>query len=129
MSDMRDTIKNHNDFNMPDDCLVAHSAYFLVRARKTKTPCDARYGLTVTKRIFRHAVERNLAKRKLRDWIRFNEKLLNDGLDYIFFARAPILDASREDGRRAMMRALKHIRITARCIKKSKKSQPVAQLD
>ena len=69
-----------------------------------------RYGLTVTKRTFKLAVHRNRAKRLLRDWVRFNEKCLRPDMDYVFIARRPILDATREDGRSAMARALTYLK-------------------
>ena len=46
------------------------------------------------------------AKRLLRDWVRFNEGLLLPDMDYVFVARHAILDATRDDGRDAMARAL-----------------------
>ena len=103
---MRDTIKNHNDFLMTDENPIAKSVYFIIRMKPCVIPNKPRYGLTVTKRTFKFAVHRNRAKRLLRDWIRFNEKRLRGDMDYVFIARRPILDATREDGRTAMARAL-----------------------
>lgn len=110
MPDMRDTIKNHQDFIVQEDDLNARCAMFFVRARPTKFSDGARYGLIVTKRLFRHAVDRNRSKRLLRDWIRFNEKNMHPDLDYIFIARAAILNATRTDGRVAMRKALGYIK-------------------
>lgn len=107
---MRKTIKKHSDFMMPDDGPVARSPYFLIRAGATRFPDGARFGITATKRTFRHAVDRNRAKRKLRDWIRFNDKYLLDNLDYVFIARGAIIDATRPDGRASMGRALRYIK-------------------
>ena len=76
-------------------------------------PDNPRYGLTATKKTFKFAVERNRAKRLLRDWVRFNEKYLRPDMDYVFVARRPILGASREDGRGAMARALSHLKKNA----------------
>jgi len=106
---MRDTIKNHKDFAAGENDPTARSALFLVRAKPAKFPDDARYGLIVTKRTFKLAVDRNRAKRMLRDWLRFNEKWLRPELDYIFIARRAILNASRLDGRVAMKKALRYI--------------------
>ena len=103
---MRDTIKRHEDFIMQPTDPVAHSSYFLVRAKSAKFPDDARYGITVTKKTFKHAVDRNRAKRMLRDWIRFNEKLMRPDWDYVFIVRRGIMDATREEGREAMRKAL-----------------------
>ncbi|MBQ8294700.1 MAG: ribonuclease P protein component [Alphaproteobacteria bacterium] len=107
---MRDTIKAHKDFLMADGDPSARSAFFLIRAKTARFADNPRYGLTVTKRTFRHAVDRNRAKRLLRDWVRFNEKLLRPDLDYVFIARRAILDATRTDGRVAMKKALNYLR-------------------
>ncbi len=106
---MRNTIKNHNDFLMADDAPTARCGYFLIRAQNTRFQDGARYGLTATKKTFRLAVQRNRAKRLLRDWIAFNEKLLVPEFDYVFIARRGILDATREEGREAMRKALRYI--------------------
>jgi len=106
---MRNTIKNHNDFLTADNDPTARSAFFLVRAKPAKFPDDPRYGLTATKKTFKFAVDRNRAKRKLRDWIRFNESLLLAQYDYVFIARRAILNASRTDGRVAMKKALRYM--------------------
>lgn len=107
---MRNTIKLHKDFLPSAEDLDARCVWFFVRAKKTKTPDDARYGLIVTKKTFRYAVERNRAKRLLRDWIRFNENQMLPEFDYVFIARHPILEAGREDGRTAMKKALNYIK-------------------
>ena len=109
---MRNTIKNHNDFAITPDDFSGMSAYFIVRAKYAKYPNDARYGLIVTKRTFKHAVDRNRAKRLLRDWIRCHEDMMLTNLDYIFVARTPILKATRDEGRLAMRKALHWIKKT-----------------
>ena len=83
---MRDTIKNHKDFFMTDSDPVALSPYFVVRAKMAKFPDDPRYGVMATKRTFKLAVQRNRAKRLLRDWIRFNADLMAPEYDYVFIA-------------------------------------------
>lgn len=106
----RDTIKNHTDFAMGENDPNARCAYFLVRAKLAKFPDDARYGIIVTKKTFKHAVDRNRAKRLLRDWIAFNEKMLRPEWDYVFVVRRAILDADRTSGRVAMKKALHYLR-------------------
>ena len=103
---MRDTIKKHEDFARTPDDLSGMSAFFIARAKPAKYPDDARYGLVVTKKTFKHAVDRNRAKRLLRDWIAYNEKYMLANMDYVFIARHKILDATRNDGRDAMRKAL-----------------------
>ncbi|MDW2958911.1 MAG: ribonuclease P protein component [Alphaproteobacteria bacterium] len=106
----RDTIKNHTDFAMGENDPTARCAYFLVRAKTAKFPNDARYGIIVTKKTFKHAVDRNRAKRLLRDWIAFNEKMMRPEWDYVFIIRRAILDADRTAGRVAMKKALHYLR-------------------
>ena len=106
---IRDTIKKHEDFAAGDNDLTARCAYFLVRCKDAKYPDDARYGLIVTKKTFKHAVDRNRAKRMLRDWIEHNEKMLSPEWDYIFVARRDILTADRLSGRTAMKKALHYL--------------------
>ncbi len=110
---MRNTIKNHDDFIMTDENPKALSPFFVVRAKPAKFPNDPRVGFTATKKTFRHAVDRNLAKRKMRDWVRAQESRLLPNMDYVFIARHAIGDASRDDGRAAMARALHYIARTA----------------
>ena len=109
---MRKTIKNHADFAVTPDDLSGLSSYFIVRAKNAKYPNDARYGLVVTKRTFKHAVDRNRAKRLLREWIRFHQHMMLPDMDYIFIARAPILKATRDEGYTAMRKALHWIKKT-----------------
>ncbi len=107
---IRDTIKRHEDFAMGENDPVGKCAYFLVRAKPAKYPDDARYGLIVTKKTFKHAVDRNRAKRLIRDWIAFNERMMRPEWDYVFIIRRAILDADRTSGRVAMKKALNYLR-------------------
>ena len=106
---MRDTIKKHSDFLVGPDDPSARSTFFVVRAQNTHFPDGARVGFTATKHTFKLAVDRNRAKRLMRDWARFCEDLMVSEFDYIFIARPPILTATRDEGREAMTKALKHI--------------------
>ena len=94
MATMRNTIKNHKDFTIENEDATARCAYCLIRARHIRFPGDPQYGLVVTKRTFRNAVDRNRAKRLLREWIRQNERHMRDDLDYVFIARSMILTAT-----------------------------------
>lgn len=106
----RNTIKKHEDFAMGDGDLTAKSAYFLVRAKIAKIPGDARYGMIVTKKTYKHAVDRNRAKRMLRDWIAHNEHMMRPEWDYVFIIRRAMLEADRTSGRVAMKKALHYLR-------------------
>jgi len=78
--------------------------------RPARIADDPQYGLTVTKRTFKHAVDRNRAKRLMRDWLRFNERMMRPDCDYVFIIRRGILGASRTDGRTALKKALHYLR-------------------
>ena len=95
---------------MGENAPVAKSQFFLVRAKNAKIPDDARYGIIVTKKTFKHAVDRNRAKRLIRDWIAFNEKMMMPNWDYVFVIRRAILEADRTTGRVAMKKALNYLR-------------------
>ena len=107
---MRSTIKKHVDFAMADDAPKFICDFFIAKARPTKWPDDARYGITATKRTFKLAVNRNRAKRRLRAWLRSSESALNPALDYVFIARSGIADAKLPDGVDQMKRALKKLK-------------------
>ena len=104
----RKTIRNHKDFLTTPDDPVFINHFFIVKA-KSAAKKDSRYGIIVSKRTFKLAVLRNRAKRRLRDWIAYNEHLMLPNKDYVFIGRVSILECSREDGRRKMAHALKKI--------------------
>ena len=106
----RDTIKNHADFVAGENDPTARCAYFLIRAKAAKYPDNPKYGLIVTKKTFKHAVDRNRAKRLIRDWIAHNEKMMRDTWDYIFVIRRDILNADRASGREAMRKAMHYLK-------------------
>lgn len=105
----RKTIRNHNDFFMPQNGLVARTDFFMVRAKTAKFSDSPRYGIVVTKKVFKLANERNRAKRRLRDWIAYNEDFMLPDLDYTFIAYDKILMCSRETARKCMESAIKKI--------------------
>jgi len=105
----RKTIRDHKDFliSLGDFKVVSYN--LTVKAKPAKIPGDARYGVVAAKKYFKLAVDRNRAKRMLRDWIAANENLMLPELDYIFIARDPILTRKRDPGRKEMGRSLKKI--------------------
>ena len=105
----RKTIRNHNDFLMPRNGLVARTDFFMVRAKTAKFSDSPRYGIVVTKKVFKLANERNRAKRRLRDWVAYNEDFMLPDLDYTFIASDKILTCSRETARKCMEFAIKKI--------------------
>jgi ribonuclease P protein component len=58
---------------------------------------DRRVGVVVSKRVFRRAVDRNRAKRLLREAFRLNRALLKPGVNVILAARAGIAGKSSRD--------------------------------
>ena len=116
----RKTIRNHRDFIVPFTDLAASNDCFWVKAKTAKIPDDARYGIITSKKNFKLAVQRNRAKRLMRDWIAFNENLMIDDLDYVFIPRFPVLNIVRDDGRKKMQKSLKKIaKIYKQNVKKS----------
>ena len=105
----RKTIRNHRDFLTARDAVHVCTDCVVVKVKPAKYPCDARYGLVVPKKMFKKAVDRNRAKRLLRDWIAHHEDLMLDKYDYIFISRDIILDCSRIFGRYEIGRALRKI--------------------
>ena len=106
---MRNTIKKHSDFIMPETCLVAKTVFFIAKANKTKFPNDARFGLIATKKTFPLATQRNRAKRLLRAWLNETEYLLNPEKDYVFIARSSILSADKSTGINSLKKALSEL--------------------
>lgn len=105
----RKTIRSHKDFFTPRENPGIGGNLFVIKIKPAKIPNDARYGLIVSKRIFKLAVQRNRVKRMMRDWIYVNEDLMMPDFDYIFILREPVLGVKRDDGRREMQIKLKKL--------------------
>ena len=116
----RKTIRNHKDFFVSPDNPRTITDFFIIKAKTAKIPDKPRYGLIASKRSFKLAVQRNRAKRLMRDWICANEDLMVDTMDYIFILRGGILNANREDGRIRTQVALTKI---SKAYKKNAKNQ------
>ena len=110
----RKTIIKHEDFMTPPDTITGRSEFFFIKTRLAKYPKDPRYGLVASKRMFKLAVDRNRAKRLLRDWIEFNQDLMLPALDYIFLATPKIFAAQRDAARELMRKSLRRIAIIYR---------------
>lgn len=104
-----DTIKKHKDFITSLDTTILRSGNFTLKIKPASNTNGAHYGIVASKRFFRLAVERNRAKRLLRDWLAFNEDLMNENFDYIFMAEHGILNVKREEGRQEMANVLKKV--------------------
>ncbi|MCQ2574514.1 MAG: ribonuclease P protein component [Alphaproteobacteria bacterium] len=94
---------------MPFDCASASTDFFTTKAKPICYQRDSRYGIVISKKIFKLAIERSRAKRLLRDWIAYNENLMQEGYDYIFIAKINILNTDRETGRTTVKNALEKI--------------------
>ena len=105
----RDTIKNHSDFFTLPKYPSARNDIFILKTKPAKNPGLGRFGLVVTKKTFKLAVDRNRAKRLLRDWIGFYERFMLPDVDYIFIAKHEILDADRHTGHKNMRNTLQKI--------------------
>lgn len=105
----RKTIRNHKDFYAPNQDLAVHLSWGIVKAKAAMIPGDARYGIISAKKTFKLAVDRNRAKRLVRDWISYNEDKMLPDLDYIFILRSGILETSREKGRKDLSKAFNNI--------------------
>jgi ribonuclease P protein component len=103
---MRQTIRKYKDFIAGENDPMVKTPIFIVRCRPTLWSGDAKYGLIASKKTFAHAHDRNRAKRLLRVWVRACESDMNPKMDYIFIARATILDASLQIGTETMKNAL-----------------------
>jgi len=57
----------------------------------------SRFTFVVSTKIHKKSTKRNLAKRRMRETIRTNIKLIKPGYDVIFLARQGIIDANYED--------------------------------
>ena len=101
------TIRNHKDFITTHTDIVVRTHSFYLKLKQPSVEGQSRYGIMVTKRVFKKAVDRNKAKRKIRDWIAFNEDLFLPDRDYIFSLTGGILDYPRDLGRKDVETAMK----------------------
>ena len=70
-----------------------------------------RLGVVASKRTFRRAVDRNRAKRLLREAFRLSYARFNANHDLVIIARRRILDARRQDVEQELVRLLRKARI------------------
>ena len=104
------TIRNHKDFLAKRTDPAVCAPCFLLKAKQSSVPGQSRYGILVSKKSFKLAVHRNLAKRKMRDWVAFNEHLFLPDKDYIFILNENILDYNRDIGRKDTETAMRKIK-------------------
>ena len=100
---MKNTIRNHKDFDFSDSKSAILPAFFM---KKRQRKFDAaQYGIVAGKKVFPGAVQRNRAKRLLREWIR--ECKMPADQDILLVARTAILETDLRSGLAQMKKALK----------------------
>jgi ribonuclease P protein component len=80
---------------------------FIIKYRKKKHEISE-HGFVASKKNFPHAVQRNRAKRLLREWTRLCK--LPDEIDVILIARSEILSTTLKDGLGQVAAAIKKIK-------------------
>jgi ribonuclease P protein component len=105
---MKNTIKAHKNFNFENAKTIVTPA-IIVKYRK-KLHDSGEYGLVVSKKVFPLAVQRNRAKRLMREWIR--RCGLPPAVDILLIARKSILEIAAKDGAGRIAKAIKKIRQT-----------------
>jgi ribonuclease P protein component len=84
---------------------------FLVMWLRKSGTGQGRVGVMATKRLFRHAVDRNRARRLLRETYRLNQPRLLPGVDLILLARRPMAGIRRAELDREFARLARKARI------------------
>lgn len=72
---------------------------------------NRRVGVVASKRTFRLAVDRNRAKRLLREAFRLQRHRIQDGADFVLLARRAILDVRRQRVEADLLHALSRARL------------------
>lgn len=85
------------------------SNFFLVKIAENKTGSN-RFGIIVSKKIDKRAVERNRIKRQIRRSIEENEKKLSSGKDLLVIARSGIRDKETKEISEEFKRIFKKIK-------------------
>lgn len=91
-----DTIKNNIEFKRVYSNRKSIVGAFMVLYIKKANIEDAKYGITVSKKIGK-AVSRNRARRLIKESIRLNKNIFLNGYIYVFVARGRINDANYFD--------------------------------
>lgn len=77
---------------------------FVVLWIRRQPDASRRLGVVVSKRTFHHAVERNRAKRLMREAYRLQRDRLKPGVDILLLGRRTILKAKRQDVEKDLLR-------------------------
>ena len=79
----------------------------LILWRRQGVDARRRLGVVAAKRTFRRAVDRNRAKRLLREAFRLNRWRMNTDADVVLLARAKILKMKRQDVEKDLLNVFK----------------------
>jgi ribonuclease P protein component len=109
MAKFRESFKQRSDFlRLKESRALVKARFFIANSAAS---LDApRYGIIATKKTFASAVDRNRARRLIREWLRLSDNKLDLTLDYSFVLRADILKATRSDGMKELEKALKELK-------------------
>ena len=78
---------------------------FLVRSRNDEDP--TRFGVVVSTKISKKAVDRNKVKRMVKEAIRENLDKIKDGFDAVILAKKGLLEIDKKDLNKELEEALK----------------------
>lgn len=90
------TIKTNEEFRTVYNKAQSIAGAFVVLYRLKRADDNIRFGITVSKKVGK-AVQRNRARRLIKESIRLNIKKFTPGYDYVFVARGRAKDAKRID--------------------------------
>ena len=89
------------------------SKHFLLLVSEALGP-KSRIGITITRKVDPHAVNRNRLKRRLREIFRISYKALLAPFDIVIIARKNATDCEMADIRREILGTLKHAGLLAK---------------
>ena len=98
-------------FRATFDANETQAGRYLVMWVRKRGSGESRVGVMATKRLFRHAVDRNRARRLLRETFRLNQHHLLPGVDLILLARRQIAGIGRAELDREFRRLARKARV------------------
>jgi ribonuclease P protein component len=108
LAKFRETLSRTKDFmRLKESNAFFRTHLFVINAAKSET--DGKYGLIASKKTFKNAINRNRARRLMREWLRLNVEMLQKNTDYVFVLRSSILNAGLEDGLKQTVNAISKI--------------------